>query len=72
MVSVRKRGKVYEYRFEIVTIDGARKWVTKSEISKKADTLQEGAKAYNDFMYNGRKVICQWLVAIGTIVSFYL
>ena len=30
MVSVRKRGKVYEYRFEIATVEGTRKWVTKS------------------------------------------
>ena len=25
MVSVRKRGKVYEYRFEIVTVEGTRR-----------------------------------------------
>ena len=30
MVSVRKRGKVYEYRIEIASIDGTRKWLTKS------------------------------------------
>lgn len=30
MVSVRKRGKVYEYRFEIATVEGTRKWVTAS------------------------------------------
>ena len=30
MVSVRKRGKVYEYWFEIATVEGTRKWITKS------------------------------------------
>ena len=30
MVSVRKRGKVYEYRFEIATVEGTRKWISKS------------------------------------------
>ena len=30
MVNVRKRGKVYEYRIEIASIDGTRKWITKS------------------------------------------
>ena len=30
MVSVRKRGKVYEYRFETASIDGTRKWISKS------------------------------------------
>lgn len=29
MVSVRKRGKVYEYRFETASVDGTRKWITK-------------------------------------------
>lgn len=28
MVRVRKHGKVYEYRFEIVTVDETRKWIT--------------------------------------------
>ena len=32
MVSVRKRGKVYEYRFEIATVEGPRKWITKSGV----------------------------------------
>jgi len=32
MVSVRKRGKVYEYRFEIATVEETRKWITKSGI----------------------------------------
>ena len=32
MVSVRKRGKVYEYRFEIATVEGTRKWITKSGV----------------------------------------
>ena len=43
MVSVRKRGKVYEYRFEIATVEGTRKWITKSGYP---------TKAYNDFYYN--------------------
>ena len=32
MVSVRKRGKVYEYRFEIATVEETRKWITKSGV----------------------------------------
>ena len=39
MVSVRKRGKVYEYRFEIATIDGTRKWITKSGYPTKAEAF---------------------------------
>ena len=56
MVSVRKRGKVYEYRFEISTVEGTRKWITKSGYQTKNDAFKEGAKAYNDFYYGGQKV----------------
>ena len=43
MVSVRKRGKVYEYRIEIASIDGTRKWLTKSGFKTKQEALHEGA-----------------------------
>ena len=39
MVSVRKRGKVYEYRIEIASIDGTRKWRTKSGFKTKQEAL---------------------------------
>ena len=55
MVSVRKRGKVYEYRFEIATVEGTRKWITKSGYPTKSEAFKDGAKAYNDFYYNGTK-----------------
>ena len=54
MVSVRKRKKVYEYRFEIASVDGTRKWITKSGFKTKQEAFKEGAKAYNDFYYNGK------------------
>lgn len=47
MVNVRKRGKVYEYRFKIATVEGTRKWITKSGYPTKSDAFKEGAKAYN-------------------------
>lgn len=72
MVNVRKRGKVYEYRFEIATVDGARKWVSKSGFSKKADALTEGAKAYNDFMYNGRKVQLQGNMSYSDFLDYWV
>lgn len=48
MVSVRKRGKVYEYRFEIATVDGTRKWITKSGYRKEAEK-------WNQFMLKVKK-----------------
>ena len=55
MVNVRKRGKVYEYRVEIATIDGTRKWLTKSGFKTKQEALHEGALAYNEYYQYGKK-----------------
>ena len=55
MVSVRKRGKVYEYRFEIAIVEGTRKWISKSGYPTRQEAFKEGAKAFNDFYYNGTK-----------------
>ena len=55
MVSVRKRGKVYEYRIEIASIDGVRKWLTKSGFKTRQEALHEGAIAYNEYYQCGKK-----------------
>ena len=54
MVSVRKRGKVYEYRFETASVDGTRKWITKSGFPTKQDALNQGALDYNEYYRIGR------------------
>ena len=54
MVNVRKRGKVYEYRIEIASIDGTRKWITKSGFKTKQEALQKGAIAYNEYYKVGK------------------
>ena len=54
MVNVRKRGKVYEYRIEIASIDGTRKWITKSGFKTKQEALQVGAIAYNEYYQIGK------------------
>jgi len=54
MVSVRKRGKCYEYRIEIASIEGKRKWITKSGFKNKQDALHEGALAYNEYYQVGK------------------
>ena len=68
MVSVRKRGKVYEYRFEIATVEGTRKWITKSGYPTKSEAFKEGAKAYNDFYYNGTKDVSNILE--GDVIQY--
>lgn len=54
MVSVRKRGKVYEYRFETASVDGTRKWITKSGFHTKQEALNQGALDYNEYYRIGR------------------
>ena len=54
MVNVRKRGKVYEYRIEIASIDGTRKWITKSGFKTKQEALQVGAIVYNEYYKVGK------------------
>lgn len=54
MVNVRKRGHLFEYRIEIATIDGTRKWISKSGFKTKSDALKKGALAYNDYYKIGR------------------
>ena len=53
MVNVRKRGKVYQYQFEIASIEGKRKYMNKSGFLTKADALKEGIIAYNKYMQTG-------------------
>ena len=54
MVSVRKRGKVYEYRFETSSINGIRKWITRSGFPTRQAALEQGALDYNEFYRIGR------------------
>lgn len=54
MVSVRKRGKVYEYRFETASVDGTRKWIKKSGFRTKQEALNQGALDYNEYYRIGR------------------
>lgn len=57
MVNVRKRGKVYEYSVEIASIDGKRKWLTKSGFKSKPEAEKEGMKAYNEYNNTGHSFI---------------
>lgn len=72
MVSVRKRGKVYEYRFEVATVEGTRKWISKSGYPSKAEAFKEGAKAYNEFYYNGTKVQLREKMSYADFLDYWI
>ena len=54
MVSVRKRGNVYQYQFDVAPVNGKRKRITKSGFRTKAEAEKEGLKAYNEYNNTGR------------------
>ena len=56
MVNVRKRGKVYEYSFDVAKIEGKRKRVSKSGFKTKAEALKQGTIAYNEYLNTGRNI----------------
>ncbi len=72
MVSVRKRGKVYEYRFEIATVEGTRKWISKSGYPTRQEAFKEGAKAFNDFYYNGTKTQLREKMSYADFLDYWI
>lgn len=52
-VNIKKRGKVYQYQFEIAPVDGKRKWITKSGYKTKAEAIEDGNKAYTEYLNAG-------------------
>ncbi len=52
-VLIRKRGKVYEYQFEIAPQGGKRKRISKSGFKTKSEAERAGAKAYNEYLETG-------------------
>ena len=52
-VTIQKREKYYQYKFETAKIDGKRKFSSKSGFRTKAEAEKEGIKAYNEYMNTG-------------------
>lgn len=53
MVNVRKRGKVYEYSFDVAKIEGKRKRITKSGFKTKVEAQEAGTVAYEKYIRTG-------------------
>ena len=50
MINIRKRGKVYQYQFEIAKVNGKRKSITKSGFKTKNEAYIAGQKAYMNIL----------------------
>ncbi len=49
-VNLRKRGKVYQYQFEIGTINGKRKFINKSGFKTQNEAYATGQLAYEKYI----------------------
>ena len=52
-ISIRKRGKYYEYRIEIAQIESKRQWLSKSGFMSKNEAYEAGTAAYNEYLTAG-------------------
>lgn len=52
-LNIRKRGSVWEYRFEIAKVDGKRKQVSKSGFKTKREATEAGTKALGKYNNSG-------------------
>ena len=53
-VTIQKRGKYYQYKFEIASVDGKRKFLNKSGFRTKSEAEKEGTLAYNEYLNTGK------------------
>ena len=52
-VTIQKRGQVYQYKFEVASEGGKRKFINKSGFKSKAEAEKEGIIAYNLYLDKG-------------------
>ena len=52
-INARKRGKKWEYYFEIAKMDGKRKRISKGGFNTKAEAVSEGVKAMHEYQTAG-------------------
>ena len=72
MVNIRKRGKVYQYQFEIAKVDGKRKYISKSGFKTKNEALMAGMKVYDEYINGGNTKDSQMSYADYFITPFLL
>lgn len=52
-VNIQKRGKVYQYQFEIAPVKGKRKFINKSGFKTKAEAIEAGNMAFTEYLNAG-------------------
>ena len=70
-ISVTKRGKYWQYRFDTGKIDGVRKQVSKSGFKSKKDAMQAGIKAANEY-FNTGIVLKKSTITLSDYLDYWL
>lgn len=52
-VTIQKRGKYYQYKFEIAKVDAKRKFLSKSGFKTKDEAIKAGNIAYTEYINIG-------------------
>ena len=52
-VTIQKRGKYYQYKFEVAKVDGKRKFINKSGFGTKDEVIKAGNIAYTEYFNTG-------------------
>ena len=52
-VTIQKRGKYYQYKFEVAKVDGKRKFINKSGFDTKDEAFKAGNIAYTEYLNTG-------------------
>lgn len=52
-ITIQKRGNVYQYKFEISSVNGKRKFINKSGFKTKSEAIKEGNKAFTEYQNAG-------------------
>jgi len=68
---IRKRGKVYQYQFEIAPQRGKRQWVTKSGFKTKAAAEEAGTKARTEYL-NAGLPFKESVISYGDYLDYWL
>ncbi|MBO5182779.1 MAG: Arm DNA-binding domain-containing protein [Bacilli bacterium] len=69
-INIKKRGKVYQYCFEAVKVNGKRKQITKSGFKTKNAAYVAGEKAYEEYINGG--CVTQAYMSYGDYLDYWI
>lgn len=71
-VTARKRGKTWEYRFEIASVEGKRKQKSKGGFRTKAEAMKAGTAAMNEYNNTGQVVSTDNQISVADFFDLWI